>query len=468
MKLSSKIVAIFCLVLMATVVVMSFTFYVQAKNFYKDQLTKQLEHRLATHAESIASHFQMETILHVLNMEREDTANFLLFDENITPLAVASPVKEEYIAVYQNWIYEKVKKGLKQYTFPVTEIQPTEEQPFPHIWSMQPIYVNDRLKGYLFIDQSTRDFVTTIQGILKLVIVMSIIIYVIALIFALYLTKVLTRPLEEMGKVANEIAKGNFQAKLTSKNDDEVGKLAKDILEMASQLKRYHDTRKQFLSHISHDLRTPLTYVKGYASIMKDAEAVNAEEWKNYASVIHKQATRMELLVQDLFQLARLEEGSIRLNYDKIDVYSWLEDFKESYMYKLKEEQIVLNIECPDKNLTALFDKERMEQVFVNLLENSIRYIEQEGTITITVTEEKEYLRFDFSDTGKGIPEEDLPYLFERFYRVDKSRSSNGGGSGLGLAIVKQIIQLHKGKITVASKLGEGTSFTIFLPKEGS
>lgn len=468
MRLSSKIVTIFFLVLIVTILVMAFTFYQQAKNFYQDQLTKQLEHRLTTHAESIANHFQMETIVHVLKMEQEDTANFLLFDQDLTPIAVATPVEQEAILVYRDWIKEKVAEGIENYDHPITEQRESVENPIPHIWSMQPVYVNDRLKGYLFIDQSTREIVTTIQDIMDLVIIMSIIIFVIALVFALYLMKALTKPLEQMGKVTNEIARGNFHAKLKVHNKDEVGQLANDIQQMASQLKRYQDTRKEFLSHISHDLRTPLTYVKGYASIMKDSASINDEDWKNYASIIHKQATRMELLVQDLFQLAKLEEGSIKLNYKPISIYSWLKDIEESYVYKLKEEEIILKVICEDEMLIASFDKERMEQVFVNLLENSIRYTDGKGTITITAKEEKNQLCFELKDTGKGIPKEDLPYLFERFYRVDKSRSSIGGGSGLGLAIVKQIIQLHRGQIFVNSEVGKGTTFTIYLPKVGN
>lgn len=468
MKLSSKIVTIFLIVLLGTILVMSMTFYFQAKDFYKEQLTKQLEHRLSTHADSIASHFQMETIIHVLKMEQEDTANFLLFDEKITPIAVATPVEEKNIIIYQEWIQNQVNKGIENRKTPITEYIEALDQPIPHIWSMQPIYVQNKLKGYLFIDQSTREFVTTIQGIIKLVAVMSIIIFFIALLLILYLSNVLARPLAQMGKVANEIARGNFNAVVLPTSDDEVGALARDIEQMAFQLKRYQDTRKEFLSQISHDLRTPLTYVKGYASIMKDSGTqFNEEEWKKHAKIIHKQATRMELLVQDLFELAKLEEGSITLEYETIHIYPWLKEIEESYVYKLKEDEITLKVVCNDEQLTGTFDKKRMEQVIINLLENSIRYTERGGTIIVAAKQEKDRLYFEVTDSGKGIPKEDLPYVFERFYRVDKSRSSNGGGSGLGLSIVKQIVNLHHGQITVDSEEGKGTTFQIYLPKVG-
>lgn len=466
MKLSSKIVTIFLFVLMGTIIVMGFTFYIQAKNFYKDQLTRQLEHRLVTHADSISSHFQMETIVHVLKMERGDTVNFILFDEDLIPLVIPQDAEAAVIEGYQFWISEQIQAGLNEHGNPITNYIETLDRHIPHIWSVQPIFVQDRIKGYLFIDQDTREFSVTQKGIIKLVLIMSIIISIVSMFLLLYLSKVLTRPLKEMGQMTNHIARGNFNTVVKTKGNDEVAELGRHIQEMANQLKRYHDTRKEFLSHISHDLRTPLTYVKGYASLLKDSKTVKEEDCKKHAEIIHRQATRMELLVQDLFQLAKLEEGSIELEYQHITIFPWLRDIEESYSYKLIEEQIELSIKCDPKDIVGYFDKKRMEQVLVNLLENSIRYTGVNGEISILVKIEKNKLIFELSDTGQGIPKEDLPFIFERFYRVDKARTSNRGGSGLGLSIVKQIVNLHRGEIRVHSKEGQGTTFTIELPKE--
>lgn len=466
MKLSTKIVTIFLFVLMGTIIVMGFTFYVQAKNFYKDQLTSQLEHRLAAHADSISSHFQMETIVHVLTLERGETVNFILFDEELIPLVTPPDSEEAIIQSYQNWIRDQIQSGLNEQGNPVTNYIETVKDHIPHIWSVQPIFVQDRLKGYLFIDQDTSEFIVTEKGIIRLVLIMSIIISVVSMFLFLYLSKVLTRPLKEMGQMTNHIARGNFNTVIKTRGNDEVADLGRHIQQMANQLQRYDDTRKEFLSHISHDLRTPLTYVKGYAALLKDSQTIKEEDCKKHAEIIHRQATRMELLVQDLFQLAKLEEGSIELEYQHVSIKPWLQDIEESYSYKLKEEQIKWVLECEPNDITGYFDKKRMEQVIVNLLENSIRYIGAQGVISIKVKMDRGNLLFQISDTGQGIPKEDLPYIFERFYRVDKARSSHRGGSGLGLSIVKQIVNLHKGVIRVESEEGKGTIFFIELPQE--
>lgn len=441
----------------------SLFYYIQAQNFFKDQLTKQLEHRLMAHAEAIENHFHIDTIIHVLKMEKEETVNFILFDENIIPLAVSKAIPPEVAIGYQQWISNTVsKEKLIDNHIPITEYIETEERSIPHIWSMQAIFVQGKIKGYLFIDQDTREFNQTRESLFQTILMMGGIISLLAVFFILYLTKVLTRPLQQMGRITHEIAKGQFDSKLDIQGKDEVSNLALDISDMAKQLKRYRDTRKEFLSHISHDLRTPLTYVKAYSSLLKDGAI--KDDCKKHAEIIHQQATRMELLVADLFQLAKLEEGNIELQLEKVDIVGWLQSFKQSYSFKMEQEGILFELEFGRENIEFVLDKKRIEQVLINLVENSIRYTSRNGTISLSAGLYREQLVLTISDSGKGIPEEDVPFIWERFYRVDKSRSSAGGGSGLGLAIVKQIIDLHGGKIEVASIVGTGTTFTIMLP----
>ncbi|WP_209123666.1 cell wall metabolism sensor histidine kinase WalK [Alkalihalobacillus sp. BA299] len=468
MRLSSKLTMLLVICLMTTILTMSITFYIQSKEFYQDHLTKQLEHRLVTHADSIENHFVIDTILHVLKMEKDDTVNFLLFDEKLTPLVMAQPIDPELIEAYHLWIKQKINTeslhvDIKQ---PITDYVTTREHHIQHIWSMQPVYVNERVKGYLFIDQNMREFEATKNNILQLVFIMSIIIFVIGLLFILYLSRVLTKPLQNMGKATTQIAKGNFEYEIKTTAKDEVGRLAQDIQQMSDQLKRYNDTRKEFLSHISHDLRTPLTYVKAYAALLKDREESDSM-CKKQASMIYKQAKNMEVLVNDLFELAKYEEGNIQLHKDVVNLYSWLHDLKLDFDLKLQQENIEFELEIENKLSTGYFDKEKMKQVIKNLIENSIRYT-QNGKIIVRIQKnnQKKRLSIAIQDNGLGIPESELPFIWERFYRVDKSRTSKNGGSGLGLAIVKHIIELHGGTINVDSKLGEGTTFLIMLPQQ--
>lgn len=467
MKLSSKLAMLLVISLLATILTMSFTFYIQSKEFYRDHLTKQLEHRLVAHAESIENHFVIDTILHVLKMEKEDTVNFLLFDEDLNPLVMAQPIDSDLIEVYHIWIEQIINTTAlhPNIKHPITDYVSIREHPIQHIWSMKPIYVNERVKGYLFIDQDMREFETTKNNILQLVFIMSIIIFIIGLLFVLYLTRVLTKPLQMMGKATNQIAQGNFEYEIQPTANDEVGRLAQDIQQMSNQLKRYNNTRKEFLSHISHDLRTPLTYVKAYAALLKDREESDTL-CKKQAEMIYKQAKNMEVLVNDLFELAKYEEGNIQLHKDVVNLYSWFHDLKLDFDLKLQQENIRLKLEIENNEWSAFFDKEKMKQVVKNLIENSIRYTPNgEIQVGIEKNEQLQHLEISIEDNGQGIPENELPLIWERFYRVDKSRTSKNGGSGLGLAIVKHIVELHGGTITVESKPGFGTIFTIVLPQ---
>ncbi|WP_216828166.1 sensor histidine kinase [Alkalihalobacterium elongatum] len=469
MNLSSKLAMLLVVSLLATILTMSFTFYIQSKEFYRDHLTKQLEHRLVAHADSIENHFVIDTIVHVLKMEKEDTVNFLLFDEHLNPLVMAQPINSDLIEAYHLWIEQIIDTttfhpSSKQ---PITEYVSILDHHIQHIWSMKPVYVNERVKGYLFIDQDMREFETTKNNILQLVFIMSIIIFGVGLLFVLYLTRVLTDPLQKMGKATNQIAQGNFEYEIQTTSRDEVGRLARDIQEMSNQLKRYNDTRKEFLSHISHDLRTPLTYVKAYAALLKDREESDTL-CKKQADMIYKQAKNMEVLVNDLFELAKYEEGNIQLHKDVVNLYSWFHDLKLDFDLKLQQENIEFELDIENKQWAAIFDREKMKRVIKNLIENSIRY-SPNGKIQVSIEkdEQSQSLLLIIADNGQGIPENELPYIWERFYRVDKSRTSKNGGSGLGLAIVKHIVDLHDGKITVESAIDVGTTFSIILPQEG-
>jgi signal transduction histidine kinase len=247
---------------------------------------------------------------------------------------------------------------------------------------------------------------------------------------------------------------------------DEVGQLSRDITKMAGQLKHYRDTRQQFLSHVSHDLRTPLTYIKGYSALMKDAEQLPEDEVRRHVDVIYHEAKRMEHLVQDLFQLTQLEEGKMELDLEAVNLIKWLETMVHQRQEIFKQRCLTCRVvrDDPHVHVYAKIDRLRMEQVLDNLLENSIRYTEEGGKITIVVQRTETDAIVRITDTGIGIPQEDLPYIWERFYRVDKSRSSAHGGTGLGLAIVKLLVEQHGGEIGVESEPGKGTQFELKLP----
>ncbi|WP_141433376.1 ATP-binding protein [Bacillus sp. 03113] len=223
--------------------------------------------------------------------------------------------------------------------------------------------------------------------------------------------------------------------------------------------------RNDFIANVSHELRTPISMLQGYSEAIVDDIAGTDEEKKEMASIIYDESLRMGRLVNELLDLARMEAGHKHLNIEEVELHPYIQRIIRKFQGLVKEKEIMLHVEYKCENDIFFFDPDRMEQVLTNLIDNAIRHISSGGSIQVTVTEDGRGLSIEVSDTGEGISEEDLPFVFERFYKADKARTRGRSGTGLGLAIAKNIIEAHKGNIDVQSKLGHGTTFTFFLPR---
>ncbi|HWR42826.1 HAMP domain-containing sensor histidine kinase [Sporomusa sp.] len=272
----------------------------------------------------------------------------------------------------------------------------------------------------------------------------------------------LSYPLLAMEKAMREIAKGNLHIKLNEKSHDELGTLARAINDLVADLKRLQNSRREFFANIAHELRTPLTYIEGYVKLLD--EAGGSEEQRGQAiQIIVDETQRLKGLVDDLFELAQIEEGKVALTLEWVDLSEIIETSIEKVKLYAMHKGITISVAEDDVPI-LLLDGNRMQQVFINLLDNAIRYT-NEGLIIIRLNSTPECIVIEIKDTGIGIPAEELPFIFERFHRVEKSRSRNYGGTGLGLAIVKKLVEIQGGAIEVASQLGAGTTFTIKFPK---
>lgn len=237
------------------------------------------------------------------------------------------------------------------------------------------------------------------------------------------------------------------------------------VLRDMTEERRLDKFRKDFIANVSHELRTPISMLQGYSEAIVDDIASTDEEKKEIAQVIHDESLRMGRLVNDLLDLARMEAGHISLNIEENSVPEFIDKINRKFQGLAKEKKIDLNAKVSLTEPLFRFDPDRIEQVLTNLIDNAIRHTSENGKVTLSVVNSHNDLKIHVQDSGSGIPEEDLPFVFERFYKADKARTRGRAGTGLGLAIAKNIIEAHKGKIQVHSKVGEGTTFTILLPR---
>ena len=233
-----------------------------------------------------------------------------------------------------------------------------------------------------------------------------------------------------------------------------------------TEIKKLEQMRKDFVANVSHELKTPVTSIKGFTETLLDGAMNNKETLQSFLSIILKESDRLQSLIQDLLELSKIEQHGFQLNIQWVDLYSLLQDVMKLLDGKAKAKNIPLEFHCKQNKLRVKGDVDRLKQVFINLINNAIAYTPADGVVSINLQDSDKKVRISIKDTGVGISKEDIPRIFERFYRVDRARSRNSGGTGLGLAIVKHLIEAHHGFISVKSQLGEGSEFIIELPKE--
>ncbi|MFC4321053.1 two-component system histidine kinase PnpS [Litchfieldia salsa] len=228
-----------------------------------------------------------------------------------------------------------------------------------------------------------------------------------------------------------------------------------------SELKKLEQMRKDFVANVSHELKTPITSIKGFSETLLDGALEDRETLESFLSIILKESERLQSLIEDLLELSKVEQQGFQLNLGQVNMNELIEDTLIMLKGKAEEKEIRLDLIYNDENIFISGDVYRLKQIFINLITNAITYTPPNGKIKVDIRKKKEVVEVFVIDTGTGIDEKELPRIFERFYRVDKARSRNSGGTGLGLAIVKHLVEAHHGEITVTSKPEEGTSFRL-------
>ncbi|MFS0645721.1 two-component system histidine kinase PnpS [Siminovitchia sp. 179-K 8D1 HS] len=239
------------------------------------------------------------------------------------------------------------------------------------------------------------------------------------------------------------------------------------VLHDITDIRRLEKMRSEFVANVSHELKTPITSVKGFAETLLDGAMEDEELLYKFLNIIHKESERLHRLINDILHLSKIEQHIVTLKIEKVNVTEVVYNVAETIRKQVKKKG--LELEMPDhKNVWVEGEKDRIQQIILNLVSNSVVYTPEGGKIAVSVTDREDEVDIRVQDNGIGISKEDLPRIFERFYRVDKARSRDSGGTGLGLAIVKHLVESHHGSIKVESEEGKGTIFTVTLPKKQS
>lgn len=284
----------------------------------------------------------------------------------------------------------------------------------------------------------------------------------IALILGVLLARTLTRPVRELTLATEAMARGQLGQQVVVRSRDEIGELAHSFNQMNADLARASQLRKQMTADLAHDLRTPLSILRGYTEGLQDGRLQGAPR---LYTIMHGEVEHLQRLVDDLRILSLADAGELPINRRAVDPAALLERTGLAYIVQAEEQGIGLRVDAEEELPSVEVDTDRMTQVLNNLVSNALRYT-TEGEIVLAARADTERVYLQVRDTGSGIPAEDMPFIFDRFYRADKSRqrSTSDTSSGLGLAITKAIVEAHGGTIAVAPAEGGGTVFTIALP----
>ncbi|MBM7585923.1 signal transduction histidine kinase [Bacillus pakistanensis] len=317
--------------------------------------------------------------------------------------------------------------------------------------------------GYVYMFKNTGPLRTLIDRLNVHFLLAGLSSLVILGIIYFLLSKILTRPLIKMKEATEKLSKGDFAVKLPELGKDELGELSQSIQMLSNDLEMIKKDRVEFLASISHELRTPLTYIQGYTNVALREDIKNTER-KAYLEIIQEESKTIVTLIENLFELAKIDENNFSISKEPIMICPFLKKMIVKVTPAFKSKNIDILFICKNELLINA-DPLRLEQIIMNLLDNALKYSHPNTSTEISVKELEEEVRISIQDQGIGIPEKEIPHLFNRLYRVEKSRSRELGGSGLGLSIVKELMDAHGGSVSITSKENQGTCVEIRFEK---
>jgi signal transduction histidine kinase len=317
--------------------------------------------------------------------------------------------------------------------------------------------------GVMLVSVSTDNIRDNLDALKSNALIFLLVYGLVVLVISIFAAHILVRPVGKIAAKLHEIASGHSDEDLEVMNYTETGLISEEFNKISTQMRVLDESRQEFVSNVSHELKTPLTSMKILADSLLMQEEVPAELYKEFMGDIAEEIERENKIITDLLALVKMDKKAANLNIEPVDI----NDLLELILKRLRPIAAGKNIEMVLESfrpVTAEVDESRLTLAFTNLVENAIKYNRENGWVHVSLDADHKFFYVKVMDSGMGIPEESLDYIFERFYRVDKSHSSEIDGTGLGLAITKSAVLVHKGVIKVSSQVGEGTTFSVRIP----
>lgn len=307
---------------------------------------------------------------------------------------------------------------------------------------------------------------STVSILKEQLFIISIFVCLLSIFLAFYLSKKISKPIEKINENAKKIAKGEYDVSLDDKNTiEEIKELNETLHYTSNELSKTESLRREFMSNVSHDLKTPLTMIKAYAEMVRDLTYKDKKKRDANLNVIVEESDRLNLLVNDILDLSKYQSKTIKLEYDSFDINLLIKDIIKRYEIYKEKYEIKINYK-EKKKIIVVADKKRIEQVIYNLLNNAINYCGNDKKIDIELIDKEDSVEVRITNSGEGIKKEDIPLIWDKYYKIDKTYSRVQVGTGIGLSIVKNILDLHNSNYGVDSKLNKYTTFYFDLKKE--
>lgn len=487
MKLRTRLIISFCIIIFVPVMLTGVTLWgfgqFQMKTLRQVYSMEGNAYDYLTNSLKVVTHFtktDYEALQKVAEGEPEkleETAYLDKINRELTGKYSYLIVRKDEDIIYGEEVKPELSAKLSEYNRETTEgsagfyIEGEEQVLIKQIDFSYP----DNSRGTIFIVTCMEKIVPEVKKLLvDLVISILLILLFTAGMLNIWIYRGIINPIRRLQTAAQNIKAGNLDFTIEAENNDEIGELCRNFEDMRLRLKESAEEKvsaekenKVLISNISHDLKTPITAIKGYVEGIMDGVADTPEKQDKYIRTIYNKANEMDTLINELTLYSKIDANRIPYNFKRINVADYFSDCVEEVGLELEAENIKLTyINYVDADVQIIADPEQLRRVINNIISNSVKYLDKkQGFISIRIRDVGDFIQVELEDNGKGIAAKDLPYIFDRFYRTDASRNSATGGSGIGLSIVRKIIEDHGGKIWANSKEGTGTIMYFVIRK---